>query len=103
MHVLCYYFLTGAANENGEAAEDTETILDQSLPEDGDANPADEPAVAATPADTDAAAPPAGEDPEPAAASPPAGAGLPAEDTVPDAAANSSEAAAAAPEKGMLV
>lgn len=80
-------FLTGAANENGKVAEDSETIPDQTPAEHGDAKPADEPAAAAASADSTAAAPPAGE--EPAAA--------PAE-----AAASSSEPAAAAPEKGRL-
>ncbi|XP_044027194.1 outer membrane protein H.8 [Siniperca chuatsi] len=63
---------TGAANENGKVAEDSESILDQTPAEGGDAKPADEPAAAATSADSTAAAPPAGEEPQPAAASPPA-------------------------------
>ncbi|XP_026204033.1 myristoylated alanine-rich C-kinase substrate isoform X2 [Anabas testudineus] len=85
---------TGAANENGAVAEDSETIPDQALPENGDANPADEPAVAATSAGSTAATPPAGEDPEPAAASPPADAAAPAEHTTPETEASSTEPAA---------
>ncbi|XP_035476546.1 cytochrome c1 [Scophthalmus maximus] len=50
---------TGAANENGNVAEDSETLLDQTPAATGDDKPSDEPAAA-------------GEEPQPAAASPPA-------------------------------
>lgn len=97
---------TGAANENGKVAEDSETIPDQTPAQGGDAKPADEPAVAATSADSLAAAPPAGEEPQPAAASPPENAAAaPAEapaaaaDSSTETAASSSEPAAAAPEQ----
>lgn len=92
---------TGAANENGKVAEDSETIPDQTPAHGGDAKPADEPAVAAKSADGTAAAPPAGEEPQPPAASPPAEAAAPAD--APAAADSSAEAApepaAAAPEQ----
>lgn len=100
--VLDAVFPTGAANENGKVPEDTETIPEQSPPEDGDANPADEPAIAATSASSTAAAPPAEEESEPAAASPPADAEAPAADTTPEAATSSPEPAAATPEQGRL-
>ncbi|XP_041811294.1 tropomyosin-1, isoforms 33/34 [Chelmon rostratus] len=98
---------TGAANENGKVAEDSETIPDQTPAHGGDAKPADEPAVAATSADSTAAAPPAGEEPQPAAeAAAPAdapaaadGGGEAAADGGTEAAASSSEPAAAAPEQ----
>ncbi|XP_040909778.1 outer membrane protein H.8 [Toxotes jaculatrix] len=79
---------TGAANENGKVAEDSETIPDQTPADGGDAKPADEPAAAATSADNTAAVPPAAEEPQPEAASPPA-----------EAAADSTTEAAAAPEQ----
>lgn len=48
--------MTGAANENGKVAEDSETLPDQTPAQTGDAKPADEPAAAATSADSTAAA-----------------------------------------------
>ncbi len=89
---------TGAANENGKIAEDSETIPDQTAAEGGGAKPADEPAAAATSADSTAAAAPAGEEP---AASPPAEAEAPAPaDSTAETAASPSEPAA--PEQGRL-
>ena len=93
-------FLTGAANENGKVAEDSETIPDQTPAQGGDAKPADEPAAAATSADNTAAAPPAAEEAQPAADSPPAEAAAPAEASA--AAESSTEPAAAAPEQGRV-
>lgn len=97
--ITCCVFLTGAANENGKVAEDSETIPDQTPAQGGHDKPAGEPAAAATSADGTAAAPPAGEAPQPAAASPPAEAAAPADAP---AAASSPEPAAAAPEQGRL-
>lgn len=103
--VLILVSVTGAANENGKVAEDSETIPDQTPAEGGGAKPADEPAAAATSAGTSA---PAGEEPQPAEASPPAeAAAAPAEapaaaDSAAETAAGSSEPAAAAPEQGRL-
>ncbi|KAM8766188.1 uncharacterized protein AB9X84_005446 [Acanthopagrus schlegelii] len=112
---------TGAANENGKVAEDSETIPDQTPAEGGNAKPADEPAAAppaaaasaasvdntaaAPPAaaasaasvDNTAAAPPAAAEAQPAADSPPAEAAAPAEASA--AADGGAEPAAAAPEQ----
>lgn len=89
----CFFLLTGAANENGNVAEDSETIPDQTPAEGSDAKPGDEPAeepaVTAASADTTAATPPAAEESQDAASSPPA-----------ETAASSSEAEAPAPEPG---
>ncbi|XP_024116802.1 brain acid soluble protein 1 isoform X1 [Oryzias melastigma] len=63
---------TGAANENGKVAEDTETLPDQTPTEGGGTKPDGEPAVIATSADSSQATPPAGEDSQPSADSPPA-------------------------------
>lgn len=85
--MLILVFLTGAANENGKVAEDSETIPDQTPAGGGDAKPADESAAAA----------PAGEELQPGAAS------LPAEataDSTAEAAASCAEPAA--PEQGRL-
>ncbi|XP_036949373.1 cytochrome c1-like [Acanthopagrus latus] len=94
---------TGAANENGKVAEDSETIPDQTPAEGGDAKPADEPAAdaaaaaSAASADNTAAAPPAAAEAQPAADSPPAEAAAPAEASA--AADGGAEPAAAAPEQ----
>ena len=96
-------FLTGAANENGKVAEDSETIPDQTPAVGGDAKPADEPAAdaaAAASADNTAAAPPAAAEAQPAADSPPAEAAAPAEASA--AADGGAEPAAAAPEQGRV-
>lgn len=102
---LCFFLLTGAANENGNVAEDSETIPDQTGAEGSDAKPGDEPAeepaVTAASADTTAATPPAAEESQDAAGSPPdetsaAAAG----DSTAETAASSSEAGAPAPEPG---
>lgn len=95
-----FVFLTGAANENGKVAEDSETIPDQTPAQGGDAKPADEPAAAATSADNTAAAPPAAEEAPPAADSPPAEAAAPVEASA--AAESSAEPAAEAPEQGRV-
>ncbi|XP_068603641.1 large ribosomal subunit protein eL22-like [Brachionichthys hirsutus] len=83
---------TGAANENGKIAEDSETIPDQAPAQSSNVQPAEEPAATTT-----AAAPPAGGEPPPAAASPPAGASAPPEAA--ETAVSSSEPAAAPPEQ----
>ncbi|RVE67026.1 hypothetical protein OJAV_G00113250 [Oryzias javanicus] len=62
---------TGAANENGKVAEDTETLPDQTPTEGGGTKPDGEPAVIAVSADSSQATPPAGEDSQPSADSPP--------------------------------
>ncbi|XP_030258102.1 uncharacterized protein LOC115572312 [Sparus aurata] len=99
---------TGAANENGKVAEDSETIPDQTPAQGGDAKPADEPAAAATSADNTAAAPPAAEDAPPAADSPPAEAAAPVEASAAApaeasaAAESSAEPAAEAPEQASV-
>lgn len=98
--VSIFVFLTGAANENGKVAEDSETIPDQTPAQGGDAKPADEPAAAATSADNTAAAPPAAEEAPPAADSPPAEAAAPVEASA--AAESSAEPAAEAPEQGRV-
>lgn len=106
--VSIFVFLTGAANENGKVAEDSETIPDQTPAQGGDAKPADEPAAAATSADNTAAAPPAAEDAPPAADSPPAEAAAPVEASAAApaeasaAAESSAEPAAEAPEQGRV-
>lgn len=101
----CFFLLTGAANENGNVAEDSETIPDQTAAEGSDAKPGDEPAeepaVTAASADTTAATPPAAEESQDAAGSPPdetsaAAAG----DSTAETAASSSETEAPAPEPG---
>ncbi|KAM8840485.1 uncharacterized protein AB9W97_001275 isoform 1-T2 [Spinachia spinachia] len=85
---------TGAPNENGNIAEDSETIPEQTPA--GDAKPADEHVAAAPPADNTSAAPPAVEEPPPAAASAPEEAAASAEAAAPESPA---ETAAAAPEE----
>lgn len=111
--LLIHVSLTGAANENGKAAEDSETIPDQTPAQGGDAKPTEEPAAAATSADTTAAVPPAAEVPQPAADNPPAEAAAPAAPAeAPAAAVSSAEtaqsssepaaAAPAAPEQGRM-
>ncbi|XP_030596808.1 uncharacterized protein LOC115788063 isoform X2 [Archocentrus centrarchus] len=91
---------TGAANENGNVAEDSETIPDQTPAEGSEVKPADEPALEATSADSTAASPPAGEESQDAADSPPEETAPPGEaaagDSAPETAASSSEAEAAA-------
>ncbi|XP_005728540.1 skin secretory protein xP2 [Pundamilia nyererei] len=93
---------TGAANENGNLAEDSETIPDQTPAEGSDAKPGDEPAeepaVTAASADTTAATPPAAEESQDAAGSPPAETSAAAGDSTAETAASSSEAEAPAPE-----
>ncbi|XP_065328116.1 skin secretory protein xP2 [Pelmatolapia mariae] len=89
---------TGAANENGNVAEDSETIPDQTPAEGSDAKPGDEPAVTAASADTTAATPPAAEESQDAAGSPPDETSAAAGDSTAEAAASSSEAEAPAPE-----
>ncbi|KAM3595865.1 uncharacterized protein V6R79_004170 [Siganus canaliculatus] len=65
---------TGVANENGNVAEDSETIPDQTPAQSGDAKSADDPSAASTAvtAESTAAAPPTGEEPQPEAANQPA-------------------------------
>ncbi|KAL3983901.1 olfactory receptor [Sarotherodon galilaeus] len=89
---------TGAANENGNVAEDSETIPDQTPAEGSDAKPADEPAVTAASADTTAATPPAAEESQDAAGSSPDDTSAAAGDSTAETAASSSEAEAPAPE-----
>ncbi|XP_029369938.1 uncharacterized protein LOC115050924 [Echeneis naucrates] len=84
---------TGVANESDKAAEDSETLPDQTPADAGDAKPADEPVAAAACAASTAAAPPAGEEPQPAEEEA-AGTDSPAE-----GAETSSEPAAEAPEQ----
>lgn len=100
----CFFLLTGAANENGNVAEDSETIPDQTPAEGSDAKPGDEPAeepaVTAVSADTTAATPPAAEESQDAAGSPPAETSAAAGDSTAETAASSSEAEAPAPEPG---
>ncbi|XP_041868321.1 cytochrome c1 [Melanotaenia boesemani] len=89
---------TGVASENGNIAEDSETIPDQTPAEGSDAKLDGEPAVAAASADNTFASPPAEEGSPPSAASPPAEAEAPADapaaDSPAETAASSSEAAA---------
>lgn len=97
----CFFLLTGAANENGNVAEDSETIPDQTPAEGSDAKPADEPAVTAASAVTTAATPPAAEESQDAAGrSPDDTSAAAAGDSTAETAASSSEAEAPAPEPG---
>lgn len=96
----CFFLLTGAANENGNVAEDSETIPDQTPAEGSDAKPADEPAVTAASAVTTAATPPAAEESQDAAGSSPDDTSAAAGDSTAETAASSSEAEAPAPEPG---
>lgn len=94
---------TGVASENGNIAEDSETIPDQTPVEGSDAKPDSEPdaaAAAATSGDGNDASPLAGADSQPSADITPvqAPAETPAAET-PETATSSSEAAA--PEQGV--
>ncbi|XP_071355884.1 brain acid soluble protein 1 isoform X2 [Trachinotus anak] len=96
---------TGTADVTDKKAEDSETLPDQTPTDCSNVKPKDDPAAPTTSAGTTSAAPPAGEEPQPAEASPPADAAAAdtttgAADSTTGAADSTTGADTAAPEQG---